>query len=1160
MFLSKLKINGFKSFPSKTELKFSKGMTCIIGPNGCGKSNIVDSIRWVIGEQRAGAIRSDKMTDVIFNGAEKKKPLGMAEVELTIVNDRGVLSSEYTDVVITRRVFRSGQSEYLLNGAQCRLKDIQSLFTDKGMGSGAYSVIELKMVEQILSNSNTDRRLLFEEAAGIKKYKQHRTSAQRKLNDTQQDLLRVNDIIEEVKKTVNSLSRQVAKVNRYRALKEELKQLEIGVATTNYFNLLKEIDPLEEKLKNLKETDLESGKQLSIDENLIENLKLDQIRLEDELSKSRQQIFAQDEKIRKIKEEELLSAEKLKNSAELIERLEFEIEKITHRKKSAEDLIKEKRSQLEEVQRSLETFDETYEGAEEEFQELTAHYLKHKTDLESTTNKLRILQTDVNRLNNEIDQLKFQKSELEKRKASLTVFDKGLIESIQTEIKTVQADQLQLNTKLVSKEAEFSELIKKQEIEKQKLDAVSLKKKEEEKAYLQLESKRNLLEDSLHSGNLHPDDIKQFLDESYEFESFVGLLSEVISVKEGEDEALIGTLLQSYASLPVFKGITSKEQNLLKETYSGLKCFVLPETFDVPELHEYSFAYKIESSFLSDADIRYLFGNWVLLPDLSKLNSFISRGYTVISSEAFFNSGDRLFQFIRRSDNGINLIGAEKQIERLDDELEIIQEKLDQYEEEVFEIEDRTHSYRELQGSIQADIQHLKDENRGFQSKIQELEFKQTHYEDQFANSEKEVRVLDQKITILTDDISEKLPRFEGLAHEESDLEERQKILQLDVDQYLTKQERAKDQLNELKIERNKLESDETALKDVLRREYYFLKDSDTEIEKKKQEIESLKNLKTNVDTQSVSRKEDLETLENEKDTLLNNKAAVEDQYITVKDSIQKIETELKETRARKEKMLDQKQQLELKIQELYVKSQTILENISKQYEVQVTEIEPPTEFNILQAEKEIFDIRGKLNALGEVNSLAIEEYAKEKERYDFLDEQRNDILDAEKMLSETIEKINKTAQEQFNSVFQEIRTNFQRVFGEFFKNGEADIQLHQAEDPLEGKIEINVRPKGRALQTLALMSGGEKTLTAISLLFAIYLVKPSPFCILDEVDAPLDDVNIRRFTDALQTFTDHTQFIIVTHNQRTMEAADYMYGVTQEHVGISKLVSVKFN
>ena len=1160
MFLSNLKINGFKSFPYKTELKFSKGMTCIIGPNGCGKSNIVDSIRWVIGEQRAGAVRSDKMTDVIFNGTNKKKPLGMAEVELTIVNDRGVLPSEYTDVVVTRRVFRSGQSEYLLNGAQCRLKDIQHLFMDKGMGSGAYSVIELKMVEQILSNSNTDRRMLFEEAAGIKKYKQRRNSAKKKLADVQQDLLRVNDVIEEIRKNVNSLSRQVAKVKRYRALKEELLNLEVDVATKNYFNLIKQIDPLESRLKELLSGDLESGKQLSLDETLIENYKTELIGIEDELSKSRQSIFAQDEKIRLIQEQELVSSEKLKNSDELITRLELDIEQTLQRKITAEDVINEKRKTLETVQTKLETFDQNVELVEDEYNDTSSKLFKEKSDAELKQTKLKTIQHDTNKLNNEIDQTKFKKSELEKRIKSLQTFDKSLIESINSEIEIEQNEIDQLTTILSKEENVFKDISENLIKTKNDLENKQSEKKEHDKAYLLLESKRNLLEDSLLSGDLHPDDIKSFLDESYEFESFVGLLSEVIEVIDENDEETYGKLLQPYASLPVFKNISFEEVQLLNKKFPSIRSFIIPESYKNQQSHEYSINKKLSSTILSDSDIEYLFGSWVYLPNFEKLNQFIERSHTVLTDHGMFNNGERTLSFFQRNEDGLNLIGAEKQIERLDIELEEIQLKIDNSDDAIFSIEDcitKLNESLELSSSKQNKI---KDDMRVHVSKVEELSFKKKHYEEQFANSEREIQSFQEEINKLNETLSVKLPMFDSYAAEEEELETALKDALLNVEQLSNTQSKLKDKINDLKVERSSLDSEENNLKDTLRREYYFLKDADSQVEHKRNEIDSIRNQKTNFGEESSNRKDILEKLQLEKDDMLNNKAQIEDKYTKVKDDITKLEQQVKEFRLLKEKTVSEKQQLELKVQELYVKSQSIAEQAYKDHEVQIVERKPNEDLNLLQAEQQIYDVRGKITSLGEVNSLAIEEYDKEKERFDFLEEQRNDILQSEKMLIDTIDTINETAQNQFNDIFEQIRTNFKTVFGEFFKNGEGDLELIQAEDPLEGKIEINVRPKGRTLQTLALMSGGEKTLTAISLLFSIYLVKPSPFCILDEVDAPLDDVNITRFTDALKKFTHLTQFIIVTHNKRTIEAADYMYGVTQEHVGISKLVSVKFD
>jgi chromosome segregation protein len=1157
MYLSELKIIGFKSFPNKTDLKFSHGITCIIGPNGCGKSNIVDAIRWVIGEQRSGALRSDKMTDVIFNGTKKKKPLSYAEVSLTIINDRNVLPSEYREVTLSRRLFRDSSSEYMINGTQCRLKDIQNLFMDTGMGSDAYSVIELKMVEQILSTNHSERRLLFEEAAGIKKYKQSRKSAEKKLLDTNQDLLRVNDILEEVENKVTKLSKQVDKARKYKEFKDRLYTLELESAACNYKNILADIKPLEERLGTIKSSHQDRANQISLDESLIESYKKQLLDTETELSEQRQRLFNHDEKIRLIREQELISSEKAKNNEDLVERLKEEIESLANRKETADEIIGKKRSELEALQRDADGFEDKFQLVEEEYLEYLETENGQNIKIQQVRKESEVLKNKINKLEHEIKYSKQQVLSIEDSLENIEDSQKNELDLLEENIKNVKTtiEEKKNISNTASEKLEFVNI--KIENYQAEIQAVDIKKREKEKDYLQLESKRNLLEESLLSGDLFPESTKEFLAQVEFFPSFLGVFSELIRIKDATDPKL-EKALENYAAFPILNAPDTGELEQLIELNLKLSVFIIPNSDFICVQNNIS--QYLESDLLSENEINYLFANSALLDSFEQFSNDTNEVSNLISERLEYSFIDRILQLKGENKSGIKLLSIQKDIESFDQQLGKLEEEINTFEEQAADIEKTLNEEIIQTDKLKAQIAANQKELTELQIKDKMYEVEKNHLLNAIKDNQQRKEQLSKEKNEIEVFLKKNIPIYEEDIEEESNIDKKLNEYLTDLEEIKRKVYNARDRVNELKIEKNQIENKQESLKELLKREYYFLKDSDKLIEDKKSEIERIKNQKNSISTESEERKTIINKLIETREEILADKSQVEDKYVKIKDNIIDIEQAIKRQRKDREEYQEKLRSIELKLNELNVKATSIAERIYNEHQIDIHNVRIESDFELLKAERDIFLLKGRITALGEVNSLAIEEYEKEKERYDFLKKQYDDLIKAEDLLSSTIKEINNTAKEQFQIVFDQIRKNFQLVFQQFFQRGEGDLQLIEHEDPLEGKIEIKVRPKGRTLQTLTLMSGGEKTLTAISLLFAIYLVKPSPFCILDEVDAPLDDINITRFSQAIRSFTDKTQFIIITHNKRTMEAADFMYGVTQEEEGISKIVSVKFD
>lgn len=1147
MYLAELSINGFKSFASKTRLEFSKGLTSIVGPNGSGKSNIVDAIRWVIGEQKSSVLRSDKMLDVIFNGNNKRKPLGMAEVTLKIVNDQGVLPSEYTDVLITRRIFQSGQSEYLLNNRTCRLKDIQELFTDTGMGADAYSVIELKMVEQILSTNANERRQLFEEAAGIKKYKHRRKSALRKLEDTRQNMLRVDDIIIEVEQKVKSLERQVKKVSQYREHKDSLRQMEITAAAFNFHQYQERMDPLQEELNQAKQHQQDHNNQISLDEALLENLKAEQLQTESLLSGLRRELFDLDESIRELREADLVASEQRSNAEQIEQRISVEIADMKKR-------IAQRRNEIDQLQAQLERTREQRENVESEHADKTEQMNARETRFQAA----RIAMREAEQSHQQTEQqLRDARDELRRQETRLIHLDERL-----TDIGAIDPDQLaalksdlQNRNSLVENAREAHQKTESAIQQNQadvdalrtQLEAIRESLRDARRRFEAAESRKRVYENMLNSGELLPEEIRRFSESAATFDGYIGLLSDAIQFrKELPDYA--ARAISHYGSLPVFK--PTNESVLIEQlqAFAPIRCIVLKD--QSVNVSENSIATFVESDILTSSDIAQIFGKLQLKGDSG----------VQIRTHGVIDHDSSIMTVFPGDQQSVSIFTAQAEIEKLAEQVRDIQAEINPLEAQI---ESRQQQLSTLNGAQNALRDTLRDAQNALAEAIRnrdEIQIRLDQLEQQQTQNQEVHRQLTQErlnIAARIDPLTQQVAELEGkrtqTAADLNTAVETFNQLEAERDQF----QRA---YQEVHLKTVELRNQEQRLEDRLRSTSTDIRTAQETISRRETEIETLQAQQKKRSEETGERETKLADFSSQREQRNSEKLNVEERYLKAKQDIEEIEKNIRQTHKRRDEHRENVQRLELKLNELTIKAQTIGERMYHDYQVDIKSIRPPVEFDLMMVEKEIFRTKQRIASLGEVNALAEEEFRQEDERLKFLTQQRDDLKNSESLLLDTIETINQTATQQFDETFSEIRDNFKRVFHQFFPNGNANLELIDPDHPLDSDVDIKVSPKGRSLQTIALMSGGEKTLTAISLLFSIYLVKPSPFCILDEVDAPLDDINIGRFTQALRAFTDRTQFIIITHNKGTMESSDYMYGVTQEEVGVSKLVSVSMN
>ncbi len=1172
MYLSKIKIIGFKSFANKTELKFNPGLSCIIGPNGSGKSNIVDAIRWVLGEQRTTALRSDKMENVIFNGTRSRKPMGMAEVSMTIENTKDILKTEYRQVVITRRLYRSGESQYLINNVPVRLKDIIDIFMDTGLGSNSYSVIELKMVESILSENKAERRLLLEEAAGVVKYKIRRKSALRKLDATRTDLTRLNDIIGEVQKTVNSLSRQVGKARRYLSYNEELKKNDVNLSRFRYNRLLDEIRPLKLQLEEASKEKNESHHQITIDEALLEDYKHELIRREQELQNLGRQIHEMDSNIAELNKEQAVDEIKKEEISKNHARFLADIADYKQKIDIFQQHLKQYIDELEKLTRQKDEVEQAYSAIDTE----------RRQELE----KLQTEKNEIDQLNqafrDQLNQLSGKKELLRQKKYQLS-FSNEQLEEADSKRAEYNAVRSRLDENINKVQAEKEDLLSQEQSLKDEIEAFRQKQSKNQQELTQLneqinqsaaelearKSRKQFFEQIITNYEGHSKSTQYVMNRQKQFEGIRGTLADVISVDDTY-ALLVEIILGEALNFIIVDRLENAKKviQLVKSEQKG-RITLIPldqlSEIKVPDHAETGVDYLVNYLKTDDSFtqlVQLLLGDVALA---NNLDAAVQMAHQFPHLRFITPEGETV-NFNREIGGGASAKRGASVIGRKD--------QLQKYTKLVQESEAELESQQHKRSQLVKTIHLIEDELVRLQKKLHELQTqiidleKQEHqliYEQ--TKLEENTTVLDEKRVTLLQEIKRITQEIQQLEiqvdADQQELNELEKETILRTNEYEDKSESIQSLLEEVQqaqLNVSNLKNQLSNRENDIIRTRSGIEELTNNIKRREKEIEQIDALVVKIEKQTEDRNKEKIRIWETRDRLDHEKENLEIVFREAKDKIVELEEQTKSYRRRHDSSLETSRTLELKINENRVKAEHIREYVLKEYAEDVEIGIPYEDLNEAETEEAIEALRMRIKNLGPVNPLAVAEYDKEKERFDFLTQQRDDLLKAESSLMETIDKINKTARSQFLETFNAIKVNFEKVFKSFFENGEGTISLSEHEDPLEADIDIHVRTKGKRLQTLSLLSGGEKTLTAISLLFSIYLVKPSPFCILDEVDAPLDDINIGRFTQALKEFSNNTQFITVTHNKRTMEAASTMYGVTMEEEGVSKLVSVKFS
>lgn len=1190
MYLSKLEIIGFKSFADRINVDFDTGMTAIVGPNGCGKTNIVDAVRWAIGEQKASVLRSSTMENVIFNGTKNRKPLGYAEVSLTVQNTKGILPSEYTEIKITRRCFRDGTSNYMLNGVNCRLKDITALFMDTGMGSDAYSVIELKMVNEILSHRTQDRRKLFEEAAGITKYKERRREALYKLEVARENINEANIEIRNRQRTVNAYERIAQKQQEAQEIAARLKEIEIDYHLRSLSKLIDETKSIEEELRQKETGREELQAKLNANDSIIDNYKSELTETENRLNESRDKLNGINLQINEVQTSISIAEQRIKYLEENIDRfsrekieLENDIEKLLQNKTAVEDKIVVLKNTFELMEESKVTkksaLDETeskVKSSKEELKDLTHKHAASSKALLEKQNEYEIIK---NRLEDQISRLSRLTDENITNINKVSEFDKQLQEAEEELAKYKQ--QL---SKLTS-EHEQQKKIKDslfEEISSIEKDII-YRKHEADKLRNKIEFQTNLLENY----DDYSEGIKYLVKEKKEKGANV-----VIENLEVEDKFKIAieTALGEISNYLIVENLDSAENfiKILTQDQKGKVTFIIKDQLynttlnifqeEFPEILTHEGVYGWADRFIKCPEEYMLLYKYLLDEFIIVENADIARKLSKDNFIKFITlDGDIITSSFMRAGGRTNIeslkIGREKLIAELQNQISVLEKAIEISGVKLQEVKT---SYAAIDIELRLNkIQETKANLLSFQNKIEQIKYLKeqtnnliTSYNaenDELSASNKELSIkMDLLIAEIEDAENTKYQHEKELEHFTTELESLADELTAKREEYNTfniEITKMNAELSNLDNEHIRTTENIKSKKNTIEARTMECAEYEAEIKKQNAEIESYHS-----DGTVSGFRPKLRLLETEKAGIESDFSLIRSEYEVKRQLVDKVEHEQKELRTSRDGIIEfiHKNEMQLTKDRLEIKEHK--DKVFEEYELQIeyTHFEDNNLFDFIRTKAEIDRLRNKLRQLGGSGQMELGIYEQEKQELEKLVTEKEDLVLAEKDLISLIDDLNKTAQNKFTDTFEQIRQNFMAIFRELFMEGdEADLRLvidPENPDPLDAKIDIIAKPRGKRPQLIDLLSGGEKTLTAIALLFAIYQVKPSPFCILDEVDAPLDDANIDRFIKIIRKFAEDTQFIIVTHNKRTMEAADSMYGVTMAEQGISTIVNVKFN
>ena len=1225
MYLKNLTLLGFKSFSDKTSLNFQPGVTAIVGPNGCGKSNVSDAIRWVLGEQSAKALRGGEMADVIFTGTDGRKPMGMAEVSLTLGDmDEEHLSAAgvevaYNEVTITRRIFRDGGSEYFINRTPCRLKDIQQLFMGTGVGRTSYSILAQGHITQILSSKPEDRRLIFEEAAGITKYKSQKKESLHKLEYTDQNLLRIADLIREVKRQIGSLQRQAGKARRYKQISQELQHLDTQLSRHQFDVLQAEIVEKQTAAEKLR-GEIETGstdvlrcedevkqlrERLSGLEHEVAEKQQRSLELKGEADRHESRIQFDEERLRELAAQNTRALTEINQAEERCHAASSELKAVVERLTASENALLQHRLTLEQKQWALNTVEEDLRQRQEALRQAQAGAFAAAQDLTRIRNEITAL--DLQKQGNSIrlEKLSAEKVQLEEERtrleARLQEFTASVeVEKLNAQTKRGSVDQRQnrlreLQVELQASSAEQDQFLQAQAEKRSRLNVLEQLEGSHEgfsagtqAALRQSRTVIGSLADRIRVPDPYVVAVENALGHHLQLvlteqpESAQEILADLTANKSGRASVAALSLEYTNDKQLFFEGEMSPGSGL-DAIQNGLQKGEVIHALAV-----------VQGEPSVEKLLKALLGRTFIASDLTTATAQIQNGhagcdFVTLTGDLLSRHGIYTGGYLNGNGNPkapASILGRKNQITELQGELT--------------EVQLRVAAMSRKRGALLGEQTELQASLQQAQTELREQEVAIATREGEFNALQNSNRLLHQKIETVVFEVQslaaqeqEGSQKRSALAARLNELEARERAgqeqvaaLTAELENLRQQRDTANGALTESKVA---LAAEEQLLASF-RQQQQSLEQRICEltqmVEQRRNEVSSFIGRKEQAESEIQDSRSQIGRLQHEREQVNTQTAELLARKQSQEGDVVAREENLSERRRQLTQLQEQRGALDVELAQKNMSVQNLRERIQQKYHIALDDVrsecititfadEGAAKVHVMTPEEmaaagastdwnavaqQIEALQKRLDEIGPVNLVAIEEYEETEQRYQFLTKQNDDLVQARAQLLEVINRINVQTRQMFIETFEKVRENFRAMFTEVFGGGKADLILSDQNDVLESGIEIMARPPGKQLQSISLLSGGEQTMTAVALLFSIYQVRPSPFCVLDELDAPLDESNINRFVHILQRFLVHSQFVIITHNKRTIGMADVLYGVTMEERGISKIVSVKFH
>ena len=1177
MYLKKLELQGFKSFADKTVLEFMPGITTVIGPNGSGKSNISDAIRWVLGEQSMKSLRGSKTEDVIFAGTQNRKSLGFAEVSMVMDNSDQKLPIEYNEVTITRKLYRSGESGYYINKTPCRLKDVLELFMDTGIGKDGYSIIGQGKIDEILSNKSEERRHIFEEAAGIVKYRVRKAESEKKLEQTKLNLLRINDIISEIEANIEPTKIQAEKAKEYLRLRDELKSIEIGLFIHNINDYKKRIEEVINDQDIYNTQLVRENERLSNIQELKEKLRASLDSITEQIEKMQNLGFENEKKKEQIKADININLEKINNNNANFERLEKEIIENDERLKVLEEEINQKNDKKTNLTENKDKFVKELEEKEAELKKLTDKMSEKELDMETKKKKVEDNTDEKYEISNDIYNFK---ANVENSNSS----KKFVEEEIDVNISELDSSRMQKSE--ISQK--FAEIEAKREKIKGNLNKIDEKRKESDAKLKEYDLKINQCESEI---RMKDSRMKFLIETEKEKEGYIrsvksilqdcekdlslkkgvhGVIANLISVPKEYETAIEMCLGQSMQNI-----VTDTEEDA-KKLVEHLRKFNLGRASFLPITSVKGKKLdKIKSekgvigiaSDLVKFDKKYeqivlsLLGRTLIVDTMDNAIAIArknSYGFRIVTLQGDVLNPSGAISGGSVSTKTVNILGRSREIEEL--------------KKTIAELEKKVEKLKKDKSEYESSIEDLLEEIEGLENELKDIEIVYATEKQRVSSIEEAVSKVEKRLEKLRDEkksIEEQLKINEqtqnDLNEKISAIDEENKKLSEEIEEFSNHNKETQtivDDLNfditNLKISVSSFDESEASINEIVERINNDIENLKQSTENKKEQKIKLTEENDKLEELNIKLNEEAENLLKEVSNSGTKVEELKNDRITKNQKLEEAEENFTDQMEKIDGLKEQVNKADIKKSKYEVELEQIISKMWEEYEITPNdpgEYEEPK--NVAEVQKQVNKIRGEMKDLGSVNIDSIEEYKKLKERYDFMNEQRLDLETTMAKLRNVITDMTTVMKKQFEDRFRVINKNFSEVFVELFGGGKAELKLTDEDNILESGIEIEVQPPGKKLQNMMLLSGGERAFTAIALLFAILKINPAPFCVLDEIEAALDDVNVYRFAEYLKKFAQESQFLVITHRKGTMEAANTVYGITMQENGISKLLSL---